>query len=81
MNGFEAGAWQGVMVPAGTPAPIIERLNQAFLQALKNPTVLEKLRIQGTEPLGSTPAEYGAYIEKELARWASVVKSTGVSLD
>lgn len=81
MNGFEAGAWQGVMVPVGTPAPIIERLNQAFQQALKNPTVLEKLRIQGTEPLGSTPAEYGAYIEKELARWASVVKSTGVSLD
>lgn len=81
MAGFEAGAWQGVMVPAQTPKPIIERLNQAFLQALKNPTVLEKLRIQGSEPLGSTPAEYGAYIDKELARWASVVKSTGVSLD
>ncbi|WP_312131751.1 Bug family tripartite tricarboxylate transporter substrate binding protein [Diaphorobacter nitroreducens] len=81
MSGFEAGAWQGVMVPAQTPAPVIERLNQAFLQALKSPAVLEKLRIQGTEPLGSTPAEYGAYIEKELTRWASVVKSTGVSLD
>ncbi len=81
MAGFEAGAWQGVMVPAQTPQPVVERLNQAFLQALKSPSVLEKLRVQGTEPLGSSPAEYGAYIEKELARWASVVKSTGVSLD
>ncbi len=81
MTGFEAGAWQGVMVPAQTPQPIIDRLNQAFLKALKDPGVLEKLRIQGTEPLGSTPAEYGVYIDKELARWASVVKSTGVSLD
>ncbi len=81
MAGFEAGAWQGVMVPAKTPQPVIDRLNQAFVQALKSPAVLEKLRVQSTEPLGSTPTEYAAYIENELARWASVVKSTGVSLD
>ena len=81
MGDFEAGAWQGVMVPAKTPQAVIDRLNQAFLKALKDPAVLEKLRLQGTEPLGSTPAEYGAYIAKETARWASVVKSTGVSLD
>ncbi len=81
MGDFEAGAWQGVMVPAKTPQPVIERLNQAFLKALKDPAVLEKLRLQGTEPLGSTPREYGVYIEKEMARWASVVKSTGLSLD
>nr|KAJ8743784.1 tripartite tricarboxylate transporter substrate binding protein [Delftia sp. PS-11] len=81
MASFEAGAWQGVMVPARTPQAVIDRINQAFLHALKDPAVLEKLRVQGTEPLGSSPAEYGAYIDKELARWASVVKSTGVSLD
>ena len=81
MAGFEAGAWQGVMVPAKTPQPVIDRLNQAFVQALKSPAVLEKLHMQSTEPLGSTPTEYAAYIEKELARWASVVKSTGVALD
>ncbi|MBV8619189.1 MAG: tripartite tricarboxylate transporter substrate binding protein [Curvibacter sp.] len=81
MSGFEAGAWQGVMVPTHTPQPVIDRLNKAFVQALKDPSVLDRLRLQGTEPLGSTPAEYGAYIGRELARWASVVKSTGVSLD
>lgn len=81
MDQFEAGAWQGVMVPMNTPEPVIERLNQAFVQALKHPEVLEKLRLQGTEPLGSSPAEYGVYIQNELERWAAVVKSTGVSLD
>ena len=56
-------------------------LNAAINKALKDPEVLKKLAIQSTEPLGSTPAEYGAYIKKEIARWDSVVKSTGVSLD
>ena len=81
MTGFEAGAWQGVMVPAKTPDAIVERLNAELMKALRNPGVLEKLRVQGTEPLGSTPAEYGAYIESEIKRWAGVVKSMGVSLD
>jgi tripartite-type tricarboxylate transporter receptor subunit TctC len=43
--------------------------------------VLEKLRVQGAEPLGSTPKAYGDYIQSEIKRWAGVVKSTGVSLD
>jgi len=81
MPGYESGAWQGVMVPAKTPREVIDRLNQAFNKALKDPEVLRKLAIQSTEPLGSTPAEYGAYLQSELKRWAAVVKSTGVSLD
>ncbi|QIL79596.1 tripartite tricarboxylate transporter substrate binding protein [Diaphorobacter sp. HDW4A] len=81
MPGYESGAWQGVMVPAKTPKAVIDRLNAAFNKALKDPEVLKKLAIQSTEPLGSTPAEYGAYIKKEITRWDSVVKSTGVSLD
>ena len=81
MPGFEAGAWQGVMVPAGTPAAVVQRLNSELLKALKSPEVLEKLAQQGAEALGSSPEEYGAYVKKELARWAGVVKATGVSLD
>jgi tripartite-type tricarboxylate transporter receptor subunit TctC len=54
MTGFEAGAWQGVMVPAKTPVAV-ERLNAELMKALKDPGVLEKLRVQGAEPLGSTP--------------------------
>lgn len=81
MPGFDAGAWQGLMVPAATPRAVVDRLNAEVRKALKNPDVLERLALQGTEPLGSTPEEYGAYIGKELVRWASVVKATGVTLD
>lgn len=81
MPGFEAGAWQGMMVPAGTPATIVQRLNTEIIKALNSAEVRDKLAIQGAEPLGSTPEEYGVYITRELARWSSVVKSTGVTLD
>jgi tripartite-type tricarboxylate transporter receptor subunit TctC len=81
MPGFEVGAWQGVMVPAGTPPAVVERLNAEIVKALKSPDVRERLALQGAEPLGSTPQEYGAYVKKELTRWAGVVKATGVTLD
>ncbi|PLC06914.1 LacI family transcriptional regulator [Variovorax sp. RO1] len=81
MPGFEVGAWQGVMVPAGTPQAVVDRLNAEIVKALKSPDVRERLALQGAEPLGSTPKEYGAYVKKELARWAGVVKATGVTLD
>ncbi|QKV53023.1 tripartite tricarboxylate transporter substrate binding protein [Comamonas antarctica] len=81
LRGFEAGAWQGIMVPAGTPADVIARLNTAVNRALKNPEVLAKLAQQGTEALGSSPEQYGAYLQKELKRWKEVVAVTGVSLD
>lgn len=81
MPGFEVGAWQGVMVPAGTPGAVVTRLNAEIVVALATPAVRERLALQGAEPLGSTPAEYGAYVQKELRRWAGVVKATGVTLD
>ncbi len=81
MPGFEVGAWQGVMVPAGTPGAVVTRLNAEIVAALATPAVRERLALQGAEPLGSTPAEYGAYVQKELRRWAGVVKATGVTLD
>jgi tripartite-type tricarboxylate transporter receptor subunit TctC len=81
MPGFEVGAWQGVMVPTGTPPAVVEQLNAEIMKALKSPDVRERLALQGAEPLGSTPSEYGAYVKKELARWAGVVKATGVTLE
>jgi tripartite-type tricarboxylate transporter receptor subunit TctC len=81
MPGFDVGAWQGVMVPAGTPKAVIDRLNAEINKALKTPEVKAKLAAQGAEPLGSTPAEYGAYVKKELARWGSVVKASGVTIE
>ena len=81
MPGFEAGAWQGIMVPANTPKAVVQRLNAEINKALQSAAVKEKLALQGAEPLGSSPEEYGAYVKKELARWAAVVKATGVTLE
>ncbi|MBP0443799.1 tripartite tricarboxylate transporter substrate binding protein [Roseomonas sp. SSH11] len=79
--GFDVGAWQGMMVPARTPPAIIERLNAAAMQALADPEVREKLAQQGTEPLGSTPEEYGRILRAETERWGRVIAESGVRLE
>ncbi|MFD0666219.1 tripartite tricarboxylate transporter substrate binding protein [Ramlibacter sp. MAHUQ-53] len=81
LRGFEVGAWQGVMVPARTAPEIVNRLNAELMKALASPDVKAKLAAQGATPLGSTPAEYAAYIRDELARWDRVVKATGATLE
>lgn len=81
MPGFEVGAWQGLMVPANTPRPVIQRLNAEVVKALQNSELRQKLALQGVEPLGSTPEEYGVYVRDEISRWARVVKQAGISLE
>lgn len=79
--GFEMGAWQGVVVPAGTPAPVIDKLNAEIRRALQSPEMTRQLKAQGAQALGSTPQEYAAYIKSEIARWGEVVKAANVKLD
>lgn len=79
--GFEMGAWQGVVVPAGTPPQIVERLNQEIRQALRAPQLQEQLRLQAAQPLGSSPQEYADYINAEIQRWGGVIETAGVHLD
>ncbi|HEY9274640.1 tripartite tricarboxylate transporter substrate binding protein [Achromobacter sp.] len=79
--GFEMGAWQGVVVPAGTPAPVIDKLNAEIRRALQSPEMTKQLKAQGAQALGSTPQEYAAYIKSEIARWGVVVKEANVKLD
>lgn len=81
MPGFETGAWQGVMAPAGTPKAVVDRLNAEIVKALQSPDLKAKLAVQGAEPLGSTQPEYAAYVKSELARWAKVVKDSGVTIE
>ncbi len=79
--GFEASAWYGVLAPAGTPKPVVMRLNAEILRALKLPEVKERLENVGFEIVGGTPEAFGAYIKSEIAKWAKVVKASGVKAE
>ena len=77
--GAEATSWTGILVPAGTPAPVISKLNAAFVKALQYPEVTARLSSDGAAPVGSSAAEFSAYIKSEIAKWARVVKTSGAS--
>ena len=73
--------WYGMLAPAATPRPIIERLNAEVGKALASPDVREKLLAQGAEPMPGTPEAFGKFMQDEMAKWAPVVKQAGVKLD
>lgn len=72
---FESGAWSGMMVPARTPRSAVDRLNAALLAALQSPQVRQKLDEQGTQALGSSPADYAKFLQVETERWAAVARN------
>jgi len=72
-------AWQGLVVPAGTPAERIGKLSQELQQSLKNPEVVRKLEDLGMEPISSTPEAMAAYVRKEQALWGPFIKARGIS--
>jgi tripartite-type tricarboxylate transporter receptor subunit TctC len=77
---FEATTWHGLVVPAGTPAPIVDRLNKATLDALHQPDVARRLAGLGVDVVGSTPAEFAAYINSESVKWGDVIKRAGLHI-
>ncbi len=78
---FLATVWFGMWAPAGTPKPIIARLNQALARALKQPEVQERLRAASLEPTHSTPEEFGRIIARDIATWSKVVKAGNIKID
>jgi tripartite-type tricarboxylate transporter receptor subunit TctC len=81
LPGYEVINWWGVLAPAGTPNAIVTKLNGAMLSMLREPDVQETLAREGIERAGTTPAEFGAYIRSEIAKWTKVARETGVQLD
>jgi len=78
---FEAYAWQGIVVPKGTPASVIDTLNKAVRFALTSPAVLEKFKVMGLEAIPSTPQEMAKYSREEEAKWAKVIHDSGIKVD
>jgi tripartite-type tricarboxylate transporter receptor subunit TctC len=79
--GFDAQSWTGMVAPAGTPRPIIDKLNAAILKALAAPDVREKLVGQGVEVVGSTPEMFGEWVAREGNRWGAVIKRLKITVD
>ena len=79
--GFESSSWFGVLAPAGTPKPIITRLNADIHKSLQDPAVAKRLAAVGFEITYGTPEEFSAYIKSEIKKWAKVVKASGAKPD
>jgi tripartite-type tricarboxylate transporter receptor subunit TctC len=81
LAGFETAQWYGALVPAGTPPAIVAQLSREMAAALAHPDVASRFRAEGSEPVGSTPAEFRVFIAGEAARWGTVVKAAGIKPD
>jgi tripartite-type tricarboxylate transporter receptor subunit TctC len=79
--GYEATSWFGMFAPAGTPAPVVARLNAALAKVLADPEVKKKLAEQGAEPYSEKPEQFAEFIRQETAKWSKVVKDSGASVD
>ena len=81
LAGYEASSWQGVVVPAGTPGPVVNRLNAEIVKALRSREIEGRLVAEGSEVWGSSPQEFGRYIRVEIAKWTRVVKEAGIKVE
>lgn len=76
--GFESVGWFGLVAPAGTPADIVARLNEAFVRALKDPSVAGKIGTLGAEPAPTSPEQFGRFIQSESAKWGKLISEAGI---
>jgi len=81
LPGYEAWAWQGFVVPAGTPPDIVGKINASYLATVKKEDIVAKLNGAGIEVLQSTPAEFAAYMKSETEKWERVVKAANIRAD
>lgn len=78
LPGYEITSWFGVMAPADTAQDVLARLHREFVRVVQLPDIKEKLANLGAESVGSTPAEFAAFVKIEIAKWAEVIKSAGI---
>lgn len=81
LPGYEAVLHYGIVAPAGTPRPIVEKLNAALREAVNSPDLADKIAADGAEPLASTPEDYAADIDREETKWSAIVKKSGATVE
>ena len=77
-KGFDITSWNGVFAPAGTPAPIVNKLNVALVEIVQDPAIRERLAAIGFDAFGSTPEELKNFVSSELIKWAKLIKDAGI---
>jgi tripartite-type tricarboxylate transporter receptor subunit TctC len=81
LPGFVVNSWVGILAPARTPRPIVDRLQRDLAAVLKEPDVRERFAVLGNEPVGNTPDEFAAQIKADLAQWGEIVKRAGIRIE
>jgi tripartite-type tricarboxylate transporter receptor subunit TctC len=81
VKGFEAWAWQGFAAPTGTPKEVIDAINAAYVKAVNDAEIRQKLIGAGIDPLQSTPAQMSTYMSDEAAKWEKVIRTANIKLD
>ena len=81
LTGVEMTVWYGVLAPAATPRDIVNTLSEAIVKAARSPDIRQRLLDQGAEPVGSTPAEFDKILHEEVAKWAEVIRASGIRPD
>jgi tripartite-type tricarboxylate transporter receptor subunit TctC len=81
LPGFEVTTWYGILAPAGTPRPIVARLNGELAKVMRSPEMRERLAGIGTDPVTSTPEEFAAYIQSEIGKWGDVIRKANLRAD
>jgi tripartite-type tricarboxylate transporter receptor subunit TctC len=81
VTGYEAASWYGILAPARTPRPVIDKLNREIVAIVRLPDLRDRLAAEGAEAVGNSPEEFAAFIRRELARWAAVIKGAGIRLE
>jgi tripartite-type tricarboxylate transporter receptor subunit TctC len=81
LKGFDAAAWFGLLAPAGTPREVVNKVHQDVARILATPEMRERFAAQGAQPIGDTPAQFGAFIRSEIDKWTQVVKFSGARVD
>ena len=81
LPGFDVQLWLGLLAPAGTPRPIVDRLASATAEALQSPDVKSALAAQDFTPLSGTPEQFAAFYQSEVEKWRKFILKTGMSID
>jgi tripartite-type tricarboxylate transporter receptor subunit TctC len=78
VKGYESATWYGFLAPAGTPPDVVAKLNREIVAIIDQPELHDRLTREGAEPVGDTPAQFGAFIRSEIEKWGKVIRAAGI---